>query len=175
MTDALHDEDDRRTRRVLWSLPTGLMVVAAGDAQRDPGGVRAMTVNLVMQVATEPRVVAISMETESHTLEATRNSGIITLSLLGVDERALIRKFVKPTFNGVEQVAGASAMAGVAVTSDADGYCWLDPSVAMIGARVTEIIELGSHALVVAEVHTTREFGDQPLLTMRDTKMNYGG
>ena len=175
MTDALHDEDDRRTRRVLWSLPTGLMVVAAGDAQRDPGGVRAMTVNLVMQVATEPRVVAISMETESHTLEATRNSGIITLSLLGVDERALIRKFVKPTLGGVELINGGTSIAGVPVSTDTDGYCWLDRAAAMIGAQVTEITDLGSHALVLAEVRSTLEFADQPLLTMRDTKMNYGG
>jgi hypothetical protein len=45
----------------------------------------------------------------------------------------------------------------------------------MIGAQVNAVHHLGSHALVLARVCVTQEFSQQKILTMGDTKMNYGG
>ena len=52
------DEYDRLRRRVLWAMPTGLFVVGsrAGDRRN------LMTCNWVMQVATSPKLVAVSVE-----------------------------------------------------------------------------------------------------------------
>lgn len=61
--DADADAEDRRRRRVLWALPSGLLVIGsrAGDRRN------LMTGNWVQQVATEPRLVAVALETGSVT------------------------------------------------------------------------------------------------------------
>ena len=57
------EEFDRHRRRVLWGLPTGLYLVGnrAGDE------VNLMTVNLVVQVGVEPKLVAVALERDSVT------------------------------------------------------------------------------------------------------------
>ena len=61
------DDYDRLRRRVLWSLPTGLFVV--GSTAEIDGARRhnLMTANLVVQVATRPKLVAVALETEALT------------------------------------------------------------------------------------------------------------
>ena len=51
------DEYDKLRRRVLWSMPYGLYVVGARAGERR----NAMTLNFATQVATAPKMVAISV------------------------------------------------------------------------------------------------------------------
>ena len=60
------DEFDRHRRRVLWALPTGLYLVGSRHGEE----VNLMTANLVVQVCTEPTLVAAAVERDSVTAPA---------------------------------------------------------------------------------------------------------
>jgi flavin reductase (DIM6/NTAB) family NADH-FMN oxidoreductase RutF len=175
MTTVDHDALDRATRRALWLLQSPLVVVVAGDGRRDPAAVRAMTANWVQQVATEPRVVGVSMEAESQTLAAARAGGRVTISLLGEVDRPTIRRFVKPTTAGVQWVGEAATLATVPVTVDGDGAVTLSSAVGAIFGTVRGEVDLGSHILVLLDVLRATADDDVQILSMGDTKMHYGG
>ena len=57
------DVDDRLRRRVLWAMPSGLYVVGSAAG----GRANLMTASLAMQVATEPKLVAVAVDVTSVT------------------------------------------------------------------------------------------------------------
>lgn len=168
--------EDRRWRRVLWTLPTGLYVVGSRAGVRR----NLMTASWVTQVATEPRLVGVGLERSSVTLELVRDGAAFALSLLAVDDRALVRRFVRPVPADEVTVGedGTGTMRDVPVRAEVTGAPVLAAAVAWLDCRVTRIVDLGSHSWVVGEV-VGAGFGPdgeaQPVLTVRDTRMNYGG
>ncbi len=186
------EEWDRTGRRVLWALPTPLVVVGSREGDR----VNLMTANWVMQVATAPRLVVLSVETTSLTCQLIRGSGRFSVSLLARDDRALVRKFVKPATEVTRQSTGAlQSIQGVEVHETQTGLPVLDAAVAWMACRVLDAdalevafaalaasgqgaSEATSHALVVGqvvEVEDRRLGQDVDVLSMGDTRMNYGG
>ena len=172
----LHDDDDRRTRRVLWSLPTGLYVVGGGDIRQTPKSANLMTVNLVMQVSTTPRVLAVSFETTSRTLQAVREFQQLSLSVLHRSDRAVIRRFVKPVIEGLVEGSSGPEMAGEPVTVGLTGLPRLAGAAAWLEGNVVGETSFESHVVVFAEVSASGESeGPYEVLRMEDTRMNYGG
>jgi flavin reductase (DIM6/NTAB) family NADH-FMN oxidoreductase RutF len=185
--DAGTDDADRLRRRVLWALPTGLFVVGsrAGDRRN------LMTANWVMQIATSPKLVAVALEAGSVTRDLVEQGGSFSVSLLARSERGLVRRFVKPV-RDVETDAGgvATSMQGEPVVEVAGGLPVLAAAVAWLACSVRSVFAwddggpdgAGSHVLVVGEVvdvgATGRLGGDgeeDAVLSMDDTRMNYGG
>ena len=190
MTGAGDQDDaerfDRLRRRVLWAMPTGLFVVGSRAAARR----NLMTANWVMQVATSPKLVAVAVETGSVTHELIAAGGAFSVGLLGRDDRALVRRFVKPVREvEVGRDGVATALQGEPVTEVAGGLPVPAVSVAWIACDVRSVTrwetatpEGASHVLVVGEVVDaggTDRLGStadgDAVLTMGDTRMNYGG
>jgi flavin reductase (DIM6/NTAB) family NADH-FMN oxidoreductase RutF len=172
------DAVDRMTRRVLWSLTTGLYLAGGGDLRVHPTNANLMTVNLVVQVATTPRIIAVSCEQHSVTLGFIRASEQLSLSILDREDRAVVRKFVKPVSDGLVRDGDRLTMAGQDVVVGETGLPRLSSSVAWIEASVVAIQEFDSHALVLAKVNRVGERDDASsaqVLRMEDTRMNYGG
>lgn len=181
------DEYDRRRRRVLWSMPTGLFVVGS----RSGATANLMTANLVMQVSTHPKLVAVAVETGSVTAGLIRQSGTFSLSILARADRSIVRRFVKPAQDiefGPDQTI--TAMQGELVIEVADGLPVLPSAVGWLACEVRQTVETevapgeaGSHALFIGEVVDVGEMaggGGEPdagveVLRMEDTRMNYGG
>lgn len=185
------DEYDRARRRVLWSLPTGLYVVGsrAGDRRN------LMTCSWVMQVATSPKLVAVAIERSSVTLGLIEQSGWFTVSMLARDDRALVRRFVKPAEDVVLDDEGrAVSIQGTPVAEVttagvprlAAARAWLACSVRAGSETYTSGEDAVSHRVVVGEVRDvggpvadeagTASGGARPdVLRMEDTRMNYGG
>lgn len=173
---------DRLRRRVLWSLTTGIYVVGsrAGDRRN------LMTASLVTQVATSPKLLAVSVETGARTHELVAESGVFALTVLPREERALIRHFVKPVSEiDVDPRTGAGTMQGEAVLAAPSGAPVLKAAAAWLDCAVRQHLPLGSHGLFVGEV---TDCGVGPpgasddaaevtneVLRMEDTRMNYGG
>jgi flavin reductase (DIM6/NTAB) family NADH-FMN oxidoreductase RutF len=185
------DDADRLRRRVLWALPTGLYVVGsrAGDRRN------LMTANWVMQIALSPKLVAVALESGSVTRELVEAGGAFTVSLLARSDRGLVRRFVKPVRDVETDADGvATSMQGEPVVESPDGLPRLAVAIAWLTCSVRSISEWdappaddgrpvdASHVLVVGEVTGAGESerlggaGDEDaVLTMADTRMNYGG
>jgi len=185
------DEFDRLRRRVLWAMPTGLFVVGsrAGDRRN------LMTANWVMQVATTPKLVAVAVEADSLTRELIDAGGSFSVSLLARSDRGLVRRFVKPVRDvDVDGTGAATSLQGEAVFEVGNGLPCLLAAVGWLACSVrsVQMWEAGpgagaaSHVLVVGEVDVAGESDrlsaagvdgatDDAVLSMRDTRMNYGG
>ena len=168
--------DDRLCRRVLWAMPGGLYVVGSrAGAERN-----LMTANLVQQVATSPALVAAAVDAGAVTHRLVAEGGCFAVSLLRREDRAVVRRFVKPVpADAVVRDAGgrAESMGGEAVHEAATGAPVLARAAAWVDCEVRHRLDLGSHTLFVGEVVAVGATGEElpPVLRMEDTRMHYGG
>ena len=177
------DAADRLRRRVLWKMPTGLYLLgsrSAESADRSPGKRNLMTLSWAMQVATAPKLVAVSVETAAVTHQLISDSEVFAVSILRRDDRAVVRRFVKPVDpSDVELEAdGTGTMRGEPVRADRTGAPILANAAAFVDCRLTDTVALGSHSLFVGEVVGFGVGGGDegvPVLRTEDTRMNYGG
>ena len=163
------DEFDRRRRRVLWSLPTGLYLLGAADGGRR----NLMALSWATQVATDPKLVAVGVEVGAVTHGLVERGGAFSLSLLRRDDRAVVRRFAKPA----EDDPGAGTLGGHPVVTAATGAPILAAAAAWLDCELRHTLPLGSHTLFVGEVvDCGLPSGDEVApLRMEDTRMNYGG
>jgi len=168
---------DRLRRRVLWSFPTGLFVIGSTGVLQGVRHHNLMTANLVVQVATAPKLVAAAIETEARTARLVRAHGAFSVSALDRTDRTVVRRFVKPVEAIELDAQGRPAtMAGEGVTVAQTGAPILNRAVAWVDCSVRELLELGSHLLAIGEVVAAGgRPGEAEVLRMEDTKMNYGG
>lgn len=163
------DTYDRTRRRILWGMPTGLYVLGSAGGDRR----NLMTLNWGIQVATDPKLVAVSVEVAAVTHDLVRQGGAFSLNILAREDRAAVRKFVKPLADDGDP----AALAGFPVRTAATGSPILEMSVAWLDCRVTADVPCGSHTLFVGEIVDCG--GDIPegleILRMEDTRMSYGG
>jgi flavin reductase (DIM6/NTAB) family NADH-FMN oxidoreductase RutF len=160
---------DRLRRRILWSMPSGLYVLGT----RGSGRRNLMTCNWATQVAVDPKLVAVSVESTalSHALlEADR---VFSLNILPRSERAIIRKFVKP----LDDEGDPQLLAGFALRGGDTGAPILADAAAWIECELRQQLDCGSHTLFVGEVIGCGGEGsdDLEVLRMEDTRMSYGG
>jgi flavin reductase (DIM6/NTAB) family NADH-FMN oxidoreductase RutF len=181
------DDYDRQRRRVLWSMPTGLFVLGTRFEDRR----NMMTCNWAVQVATVPKLVAVSVESASVTRTLLDRGGSFSLSILPATERALVRRFVKPVDTmEVDRDGRATSLQGVPVLEVTDGLPCVSSALAWVACAVRHTLDWGedagraaSHVLYVGEVIDVGELTTGPgdgspapeVLEMGDTRMNYGG
>jgi flavin reductase (DIM6/NTAB) family NADH-FMN oxidoreductase RutF len=171
---------DRLRRRVLWAMPTGLYLVGS-RAEEDGAVVRnLMTASLVVQVATDPKLVAVAVDTAAVTHRLVAAGGCFTVCLLAREDRAVVRRFVKPVPPGdvvTDDDGRAQSMAGEPVFEAVTGAPVVTRSAGWLDCEVCHRLDLGSHELFVGEVAAVGgpegELGD--VLRMEDTRMSYGG
>ena len=176
-------EYDRMRRRALWSMPTGLYVI--GSRARLGGAWRSnlMTASLVVQVAVEPKLVGVSVDRLAHTHQLIASGGAFSVCLLRREDRALVRRFVKPVEDLQTDGEGrVVAMNGEPVVTATTGSPILARSPVWLDCAVRHQVDLGSHVLFVGEVVEVggplladggRTVAD--VLRMEDTRMSYGG
>lgn len=173
------DAYDRLRRRVLWSMPTGLYVIGSRATVDGTDCANLMTANLVVQVATEPKLVAAAVDTAAVTATLVAHSGRFSVNLVRREDRAVVRKFVKPVTDIVRGPDGSlTEMAGQAVTEGAYGVPVLVSAEAVLECEVRHRLDFTSHLLFVGEVTGVTGPDDgaaQPVLRMEDTRMSYGG
>ena len=163
------EDYDKLRRRVLWAMPYGLYVLGARSAERR----NAMTMNFVSQVATNPKLLAASVWKEALTHELVSQGGVFVINLLDREDRAIVRKFVKP----VDVDLDAMTLNGFTFHEGRTGAPILDQAVAFVECEVREQVDCGDHTLFVGEVvDCAFQKGEEtPVLRMEDTRMNYGG
>jgi flavin reductase (DIM6/NTAB) family NADH-FMN oxidoreductase RutF len=163
-------EYDKRRRRVLWKMPSGLYLVGSRSGPER----NLMTLNWATQVASDPKLVAVSIEKGALTHRLIATGRTFSVNLLERDDRALVRKFVKPADFDEE----AASVAGIGFHDGATGVPIVDQALAWIECRLHQDLDCGSHTLFVGEVVDAgfpSAAEDGAVLRMEDTRMNYGG
>lgn len=163
------DEYDRRRRRVLWAMPSGLFVIGsrAGDRRN------AMTANWVTQLSFAPKLVGVSVEKAALTHELIAEGKAFSVNLVDREDRAIVRKFTKP----VEVDAAAGTLNGFEFRDGRTGMPILTGAAAFVDCALQRSVDLGGHTLFVGEVVDAgflKAEGTE-VLRMEDTRMNYGG
>ncbi len=164
------DTFDRLRRRVLWTMPSGLYVLGSRAGDRRNG----MTLNWAMQVSLEPKQIGVGVLKTAFTHELVVEGGAFSLNVLARDDRALVRKFVKP----VAVDLGAGTLNGIPFhDGTSTGTPVLDDAVAWVECLLRQAVDTGDHTLFIGEVVDAgfQRPEDTPVLRMEDTRMNYGG
>jgi flavin reductase (DIM6/NTAB) family NADH-FMN oxidoreductase RutF len=163
------EDYDKLRRRVLWTMPSGLYVIGS----RAGGRRNLMTANWATQVSFAPKLVAVSVEQEALTAQLITESRVFSLSVVDRDDRAIVRKFVKP----VEYDEASGTLNGFAFHEATTGAPILDQALAYVDCEVREQVPVGDHVLFVGEVLEAAFQGDEGALPLRieDTRMSYGG
>ena len=104
---------DRLRRRTLWRMPTGIYLLGSVSGGRR----NLMTHNLAIQVATEPKLLAVAVRVDALTHELVHEGGVFSLCFLKREDRALVRGFTKPAAEG----PGPGMLGGVEVRSGSTG------------------------------------------------------
>jgi flavin reductase (DIM6/NTAB) family NADH-FMN oxidoreductase RutF len=163
------EEYDKLRRRVLWKMPSGLYVLGSRAGERR----NVMTINWVTQLSFDPKLVGVSVEREAFTHELVADGGVFSVNLVAQDDRAIVRKFTKP----VDVDLDARTLNGFPFHDGTTGAPILDQAVAYLDCEVRQTVEVGGHSLFLGEVVNCGFQLDEetPVLSMGDTRMNYGG
>lgn len=162
------DLDPALLNRVLWKIPNVLCLVGSGSGEEWNG----MTTSWVTQVAMEPVLVAVSVDTSAVTNRLMRSGAAFSVNLWDRGDTRPFVKFSKPaTRDGL-------ALNGRPVRPGRLGVPIFEEAVAWLECAVTAVHPLGTHDLFLGEVVDAgfREDVDDPdVARMEDTRMKYGG
>jgi len=127
----------------LRMIPYGIYVLTADDGK---GNVGAATVNWVTQGSFAPPLVVVGVKADSGAHTVVKGTGKFALNVLGKDQKGLAFTFFKPAKVEDGKLSGQDFHAG------ANGCPILDSAIAAMELTVRQIVELGDHHIVVAEV-----------------------
>jgi len=150
-------------------MPSGLYVLGTRSGDRR----NLMTLNWATQVSTQPKLVAVSVESTALSADLIREGACFAISILHRSDRSLVRRFVKPVADDDDGVT----IAGFDVAAGGSGAPVLVQAAAWLDCRLHLTVPLGSHCLFIGEVVDCggETAGSPELLRMEDTRMSYGG
>ncbi len=131
-------------KHALRLVPYGLYLAGARHAD---GHQSVSLVSWFTQTSFDPPLVVLGMHKESEALKGVRETGVLSLNLLGSGQKDIVKAFFK-------HVEVKDGMAGPLQVRDgsATGCPLLPVLPASLELRVKQVIELGDHATVVFEV-----------------------
>lgn len=153
--------------KVLWKIPNVLCLVGsrAGDEWN------AMTASWVTQASMEPVLIAAGIDKKAVTHRLIVEGGSFTVNLWPRDDTRAFVKFSKPADKDGMTLNGRSIREGVT------GAPVFEEAVAYLDCRVWQVVDCGTHSLVLGEVVDCGFQGDEDteVARMEDTRMKYGG
>jgi flavin reductase (DIM6/NTAB) family NADH-FMN oxidoreductase RutF len=129
-----------------------------------------MTTSWVTQVAMDPVLVAISVDSSAVTNRLIREGGSFSVNLWDRSDTRPFVKFSKPASRDGMTLNGRPVREGVT------GAPIFEEAAVWIECSVWSAVELGSHDLFIGEVVDAGLERDEPeVARMEDTRMKYGG
>jgi flavin reductase (DIM6/NTAB) family NADH-FMN oxidoreductase RutF len=144
---------------VFWNavrrFPTGVAVVTTGSGE----DVHGATVSAFSFISRTPPVVAVCLQGASRLLRRIREHGHLTVNVLGSGQADVARRFAsrgrgsgRHQFDGIGWIAGDGGVPRLSGT-----VCWMH-------CRPRELIVVGDHELVLADVISLAQGAGTPLL-----------
>ena len=165
----------------MHEMPYGLYIIGSKEGD---GRVNGMMADWVMQVSFDPRLIAVSFETNSHTLHNVRERRHFSVNLLAQDDESmeLARRFAQPYSGGkVHGRKGEAATAvhykldGAAYSTTANGCPVLDAAMAWLDCELVDEQPIGDHVLVTALVLDGAVLKEAEAMTSSYTGWTYSG
>ena len=161
-------------KTTLRMIPYGIYVLTADDGK---GNVGAATVNWVTQASFAPPLVVVGVKADSGAHTVVKGTGKFALNMLGKDGKGAAFTFFKPATVDGGKISGQAFHAG------ANGAPILESAIAAVECTVKQVLEMGDHSVVVAEVTEAHLMkapegrADAAILEMKDLGDNvyYGG
>jgi flavin reductase (DIM6/NTAB) family NADH-FMN oxidoreductase RutF len=144
-------------KAALEQISYGLYVVGS----KNGGEVNGMTANWLTQVSFEPRMVALAVESESHTMANIRASKVFSVNLVAEEDTQLIEQFVEP------QGRAGNKLGGVDFRTEQTGCPVLERAIAWLECEVAQTVMTGDHTLVIGRVVNGGENREGEPLTLR--------
>ncbi len=166
----------------MHEMPYGLYII--GSKEAEGGKVNGMMADWVMQVSFDPRIVAVSFEDTSHTLQNIRERKHFTVNLLAQDDESmeLARRFAQP-FSG-EKVQGRKGEERTKVHYKLDGTGYqmspngcpvLDAAMGWFECELADTQSIGDHVLVLGVVLDGGILKEAEPMTSSYTGWTYSG
>lgn len=137
--------DPSAMRRCMGRFTTGVAVVTAIDATGEPQG---MTINSLTSVSVAPCVLMVSLTTGSRTADAVDATGAFAVSILGVRQEQIARRFATRGGARLDGVDHEVTDSGIPVVADALVHA---------DCRVHRTTDIGDHRVYFGEVSSLRD------------------
>jgi len=141
-------------RDTMARLASGVVVVSARSADRYHG----LTASTLVSVSVEPPLVLVSLEHETATLAAVRDTRLFNVSALTRDQ-----EFIAERFAGRAPAVDAEWRA-IPHRLAANGIPLIEGAAAWLECEVTEIHTAGDHDLCLARVTSAASGAGDPLI-----------
>ncbi len=145
-------------KETLFKLTYGLFVLSARDGMKDNGCI----INTVMQVTDTPLQITVAINKNNYTLEMIEKSGVFNVSVLSEDV----------PFSVFERFGFKSGREENKFTdfeykqrSCNDVYYLTNYTNAYISAKVVNMIDCGTHMMIIGEVTQALTLSDKPSVT----------
>jgi flavin reductase (DIM6/NTAB) family NADH-FMN oxidoreductase RutF len=152
--------------KVTWKIPNALVLVGS----RSGDDWNAMTTSWVTQVAQEPVLIGIGVDTVAVTHRLIESGGSFTVNLWNAENTRPFVKFSKPA------AKDGMALNGYPITEGITGAPVFDDAVAWMECEVRQAVDCGSHTFFIGELVAAGVNDDEATpASMSDTRMKYGG
>jgi flavin reductase (DIM6/NTAB) family NADH-FMN oxidoreductase RutF len=161
--------DAGQKKTTLRLIPYGLYVLTVTGDQVASG-----TINWVTQASFEPPLLAMGVKQGTLSLANLKAGGTAALSFLGSGQGDLAFAFFGDA--GVEGETFVAKDQRIPFERTGQGGIVLKDAPAWVDLKIHETVEIGDHAVVVAEVTDVGLRRDGPeILTLKELGLNYGG
>lgn len=152
--------------KVTWKIPNALVLVGS----RSGDDWNAMTTSWVTQVAQDPVLIGIGVDTLAITHRLIESGGSFTVNLWNAENTRPFVKFSKPaTKDGM-------TLNGYPITEGTTGAPVFEDAVAWMECEVRQAVDCGSHTFFIGELVAAGVNDDEATpASMSDTRMKYGG
>jgi flavin reductase (DIM6/NTAB) family NADH-FMN oxidoreductase RutF len=147
-------------RSAMRAWTTGVAVVTAAHGGEKHG----MTVSSFSSISLEPPLVAISLQTDSHTHQLVSRAGAFGVTVLAAGQQALSERFAGQT------EADADRLQGLSTEILATGAPFIQGGLAFLDCRVAQAITAGLNTLLIGEVVAVRADDHEAPLVYHDRR-----
>ncbi len=142
-------------RDAMARLPAAVNIITTGG----PAGRGGFTASAVCSVTDTPPTLLVCMNRTVSSAEAFRENGVLCVNTLCATQQDL-----SGIFAGMTGVDGEARFANGQWSTLATGAPVLDGALVAFDARITDMIEKGTHLVLFAEVEAARIGGADPAL-----------
>ena len=153
--------------KVLKRLGYGIYVVTMGDGT----GGNAFTASWVMQVSSEPPMIAVSVHNKHQSSRLLQSCGAFVVNLIGKGQDDVVKTYFGPAESGYDKLKNSSV-----ADSPATKTPLIPGAIGYLDCEIVETVKAGNHTIFIGEVKASElDDSETELLTTSNSKMHYIG